>query len=178
MVYYYPIFAQKQFKNILKTNLISPMAGAFHLNYERKINNKFSAQIGFMYGGNPFLNISGFENNYRSNGIAVTPELRFYIEKQALKGFFFAISPRYKYFQLLGNTMPFYQTKAHYSSIGAGLLVGYQWLLDKKISLETYLGYSINKGQLTIISGTQENFNLDYFRNRGFRVGFTLGIPF
>lgn len=171
------LFAQSEKKNILKTNLISPLFRTFHLNYERGFTEKVSGQLGFLY-------FAGFNRgDTKFNGFGITPEVRLYPSGKALTGLFLGFSPRYQSFKLEasytdtnGNNTA---DKATLSSIGAGLVLGGQWIFGDIVSLELYGGPSFNSGSLKVESGSSEDrFETGIGNGFGFRFGVTVGIAF
>jgi hypothetical protein len=171
------LFAQSEKKNIIKTNILSPLLRTFHLNYERAFTEKISGQLGFLY-------FAGFnQGDTRFNGFGVTPEVRFYPGGKALTGFFLGLSPRYQslkleidYNDVNGNNAT---DKATLSSIGAGLVLGGQWIFGDIVSLEVLGGPSFNAGSLKVESGSSEDrFDTGIGQGFGFRFGVTVGIAF
>ncbi|GAB4127091.1 MAG: hypothetical protein OHK0045_07940 [Raineya sp.] len=171
------LFAQSEKKNILKTNIISPLFRAFHLNYERAFTEKVSGQFGFLY-------FAGFnQGDTKFNGFGVTPEVRLYPGGKALTGFFLSLSPRYQSFKLETNYTDINGNnatdKATLSSIGAGLVLGGQWIFGDIVSLELYGGPSFNSGSVKVESGSSEDrFDTGIGNGFGFRFGVTVGIAF
>lgn len=161
------LFAQSEKKNIIKTNLTSPIFSTFHLNYERAFSNKISGQLGFMY--------TGLKNdNTKINGFAITPEVRLYPKQNALEGFFLGLSPRYQSFTLKADN-----DEATLSSFGAALIVGGQWIFGDIVSLELYGGPSFNSSTLKIESGSEDDFNTSGVGDGvGFRFGVAVGFAF
>lgn len=171
------IFAQSEKKNIVKTNVLSPLFRTFHLNYERAFTEKVSGQLGLMY-------FAGLDrNDTKFNGFAVTPEVRLYPKGTALEGFFLGLSPRYQSFKLESQTTDFngntVTDKATLSSIGAGLVLGGQWIFGDIVSFEIYGGPSFNSSTIKVESGTEDNFNTSGVGSGfGFRFGATVGVAF
>ncbi len=172
------IFAQSEKKNIVKTNILSPALRAYHLNYERAFSEKLSGQLGLMYFG-------GFNSgDVKLNGYGITPEVRLYPKGTALEGFFLGLSPRYQSYQLKsdgtdvnGNTIT---DKATLSSIGAGLVLGGQWIFADIVSLEVYGGPAFNSRTLKIEdnSGGTNFEDVSFGNGFSFRLGVTVGVAF
>jgi hypothetical protein len=175
------MFAQSEKKNIVKTNIISPLFRTFHLNYERAFTEKVSGQLGLMY-------FAGLDrNDTKFNGFAVTPEVRLYPKGTALEGFFLGLSPRYQSFKLETTTESFDDNgnpvkntnKATLRSMGAGLVVGGQWIFGDIVSLELYGGPSFNSSKIKVESGSEDDFNTTGVGSRfGLRFGLTVGVIF
>lgn len=170
------IFAQSEKKNIVKTNILSPLVSSFHLNYERAFTEKVSGQLGLMY----FAGVKLGETRF--NGFAVTPEVRLYPKGTALEGFFLGLSPRYQSYTLKVETTDVNGNattdKATLSSIGAGLVLGGQWIFGDIISLEVYGGPSFNSGKVKVETGSEDDFNTGVGNGFGFRYGVTVGVAF
>lgn len=95
-------------KNIIKLNVLSLPFKNIHLQYERAIANKISFGLGLRMmpkGTLPFRSaiedliddedLSQHVSNFRTGNIAITPEVRFYLGKKALKGFYIAPFARF-----------------------------------------------------------------------------------
>jgi len=172
------IFAQSEKKNIIKTNVLSPVVKSFHLNYERAFTEKVSGQLGFMYFAGVKLGDTKLE------GFAITPEVRLYPKGTALEGFFIGLSPRYQSYTLKLETTDVNGNatvdKATLSAFGAGLVLGGQWIFGDIVSLEVYGGPSFNSGTVKVESGSssEDNFNTGIGNGFGFRYGVTIGVAF
>ncbi|MBA7547363.1 hypothetical protein ES705_39777 [subsurface metagenome] len=102
--------------NIIKIDLFCPVVSCFSIAYERLINSESSFQV---------------ELRVFEDGIAFTPEYRYYLSKDpAPKGIFLAPFIR------VGTVTSLFDDN---SNFGGGLVVGVQTVL-KKISIEAYLG--------------------------------------
>lgn len=175
-------------KNVIKTNITSLFISTFHLSYERAINQKVTFQLSGYY---TFLNNSRIftfqfdSGRYEIRGFGITPEVRFYPNGNRLEGFFLALSPRFQYnverkvYDQSGSQPGFIQSEVRSAGIGAGLIVGQQWLIAESVSLELYAGPSVN-GILSKETIGNPNAILDspYPRPIGFRFGFNVGIAF
>lgn len=169
-------FAQTEKRNVIKTNLLSPFLSAAHLNYERGLSEKTSAQLGLMY----LFGVN--QGDTKFNGFGVTPEFRFYPSGNATQGFFLALSPRYQSYNLEatvddgnGNSTT---SKATLSAVGAGLLIGSQWHFGEAVTLELYGGPSYNAGNVKVESGSEDDFNTGLGSGFGLRFGLMIGIAF
>lgn len=125
---------------ILKLNILSPIAETLTLAYENVLTPESSLQFTFSY-------ISDL-------GFAITPEYRYYLsETPAPRGVY--IAPFMRYYQLEGESI-----------FGGGLVIGTQGLFKKKITIDGFLGPSIN----TVSIADEEDVVF------GVRAGITVGI--
>ncbi len=176
-------------KNIIKTNLTSFFLATFHLNYERVINQKVTLQLGAYYtfwgNGGIFSNNNNSNNNNNGNGLygfGITPEIRYYPNGVAPIGFFVAFSPRFQYYvdsyESYNNNGQFGLSETKTATLGAGFIVGRQWLIGDAISLDLYLGPSVNGVISRNVTGYNYNSSLPYASTIGFRLGLTVGFAF
>jgi hypothetical protein len=167
--------AQDDPQNIIKINILSPIASTASLFYERGLNETSSLQLGLFYTG------ASVEDT-KIRGFGITPEFRYYLsEKGNMQGFFVAPFLRYQNFQLTdeaSNTNN-EENKATFNSIGGGLLIGGQWIFKKRISLDLWGGPSYSGGNLKVDGdGTEDDFSTGLFNGFGLRAGVTLGVAF
>jgi hypothetical protein len=84
------------------------------------------------------------------SGFAITPEFRFYPGRkethQAPHGFYFALYFRYakykltsEYYDMYNNQTYGYNLTATYGGATGGLMLGYQWLIGKHISIDFWI---------------------------------------
>lgn len=159
--------------NAFKVNLFSPIVKTGSFFYERKINSKSSAQLGF-----------GFTAYNRSDikvsGVFITPEYRFYLSntKEAIEGFYVGPYVRYQNLKIEDKSAdPSNPDKATLSTFGGGLVIGHQWVFSDIITLDIFLGPNYNSGKVKVTSGS----NVDVpgsFEGFGARFGITLGVAF
>lgn len=176
-------FAQDGKKNVIKTNILSPIVGSYNFFYERAIGEKTSIQLGF---GFTSLEILGT----KLSGFRITPEFRYYpsSNKQAPKGFYIAPFGNYQSLSLTTSAsvagVASAEGKATLTTIGGGLDIGYQWLFGDVVSLDLFLGPSVNSGSVKVeasssASGfTESNFSTGSANGFGLRFGLSLGIAF
>ena len=166
--------------NALKVNLLSPLFKTGSFFYEHKLNEASSLQLGGLvtYWGLGDTKISGF---------AITPEYRRYLsnEKQALAGFYVAPFVRYQNLGLSLQTTTDDGTeataKATLSTIGGGVVVGHQWVFQRRITLDTFFGpsYNSNFTRMKARSGdASASFDVGSFQGFSLRTGITLGVAF
>jgi len=133
-------------KNFLYLNPLPFINSTFQINYERHLSNK----IGILLSGG-YTFVGGYDDGKRGgNG-----ELQFRIylsdtKNKARKLFYF--SP-YARFQYIESTWDYYQwnnvNQEYYfidqpdiyvSSYTGGLLIGFKWVLNTRLSIDTYIG--------------------------------------
>ncbi|NOS91921.1 MAG: DUF3575 domain-containing protein [Cyclobacteriaceae bacterium] len=159
------VFAQKE--NVIKINILSPIVKTFNVQYERKLNESSSVQLGFFYTG-----YSANETTF--SGFGITPEYRFYLTDEALQGVYIAPFLRYQDFSL---TESISNGKATQSTFGGGVILGKQWLFKEKIALDIFIGPSYASGDVKVTSGTG-TFNTNAFDGFGLRAGLCFGFAF
>jgi hypothetical protein len=145
-------------KNIVRLNLSSMVLGNYHFTYERALrrNISFSLSYRFMPTGNiPFKDY--FDNNLQSGDVkfnevtvgnsAITPEIRFYLGKGNMKGFYLA---PYLRFSTFNATTPISYTSTSggpavektgdftgkVTATSGGIMLGWQFNLSKKLLLD------------------------------------------
>lgn len=156
--------------NALKVNLFSPIAKTGSFFYERKINEKQSAQlgVGFTYYNRMDIKI---------NGLFFTPEYRFYVSGKAMNGFYVAPFGRYQNLKIEDNSEGAEESKAELTTIGGGLSIGRQWMFSNIVTLDIFAGPVMNSGKVKITSGSDVNVP-GTFEGFGVRTGLTLGVTF
>jgi hypothetical protein len=95
--------------------------------------------------------VAYFSGNELFYGMGLTPELRFYPAGEALNGFFAAPFLRF-------------QTCDGEGYIGFGAVIGRQWIYGETVSMEFFIGPSLNEGF--------------FFGEIGIRGGLNIGISF
>ena len=168
-------------KNLIKLNVFALPLKNFSLQYERPIAKKISVAMGvrFMPEGPPPLmslakkiaktddlddDISDQLENFRFGNFALTPEVRFYLGKEALRGFYIAPFARYATFKV---SLPFdletedennqvtterIDMKGDLNTIAGGVLFGAQWKLSRMVYLDWHIvgpHYGTAKGNLS-----------------------------
>lgn len=173
-------------KNVLKLNLISPMANTLSLSYERSLGKSETFHLTFNYYGDSFT----FDNeiNY---GFGIIPELRFYLseKKNAPAGFFAG-----PYLSYNNVNLQVYSSSVEISSQGSysyisreytttinriavGVNIGAQWTFKKRVTLDVFGGP--NYGAL-IGAGkeTRQDAYFPFGKAFGLRMGVSLGFAF
>jgi hypothetical protein len=157
-------------KNAFKVNIFSPIVKTGSFFYERAINEKSSAQLGF-----------GFTAYNRSDvkvsGLFFTPEYRFYLSNEALNGFYVGPYLRYQNLKVEDKSDPNTTSKATLSTYGGGVVVGRQWLFSDIITLDIFAGPNYNSGKVKVTQGTDPDVP-GSFEGFGARFGVTLGVAF
>jgi len=151
------------FQNIVKMNVSSLIVKNFSFQYERVLTPKLSACLGIRLmpkGGMPFSGTLAskiddddddaakqFIKKMDMGGWAITPELRYYFGKGYGKGFYLSVFGRYERFDL--NSVYAYKDDnnvttniafdGHYSSTGIGLMIGSQFMLGSRVTLDWWI---------------------------------------
>lgn len=161
-------FAQQ---NAIKVNILSPVVKTINVSFEHAISEKGSLQLGFFYTG---IKVS----DIKYSGFGITPEYRIYLsESPAPEGFYVAPYARY---QKLTLSTTVNDSKADFSAIGGGLVIGKQWIFSERVTLDIFLGPNYSSGTVKVTSGSEDEFNSlsGGFDGFGIRTGITLGIAF
>ena len=149
--------------NVVKMNLSALTTNTFSFQYERALSNKISLALGIKFRPSSSIPFKStiksfldtlsdgvaidFINNAKVGGYAITPEIRFYLGKGAMHGFYLAPFARYE-----NNNLNYwrYTFKSPTKTIiidftgeqkgtGVGLQIGAHYLLSQKISLDIWL---------------------------------------
>jgi len=157
--------------SMVKLNLLSLPLRNFSLAYEHKIGRKVTAGLGLRImpkGGLPMRSsISNLIDdpdtdrqldNFKTGNVAFTPEIRFYMGKQAMRGFYLAPFARISSYTAempfefdvngVTQTMPL---SGKLNTFTGGLLLGAQWKLGGKVYLDWWMlgpQYGSSKGLL------------------------------
>ena len=146
-------------KNIIKSNLSSLAINNYNITYERSFLKKMSLSVGVRYMPKSQLPLKSMIekfiddpnvkiNDFQVGNFAITPEVRFYLSAGKLKGFYIAPYARYATFDVsipVTYDNPNYSTKptvlfnGTIKSVSAGVLLGTQFSLAKKLVLDIYL---------------------------------------
>ncbi|MGE5106837.1 MAG: DUF3575 domain-containing protein [Sphingobacteriales bacterium] len=149
--------------NIVKINLSALATNTFSFQYERALSNKVSLALGVKFrpsSGIPFKSTIksfldtlsdgvaiDFVNNAKVGGYAITPEIRLYLGKGAMHGFYLAPFARYENNNLNNWRYTFKSpTKTividftgNQKGVGVGLQFGAHYMLSQKLSLDIWL---------------------------------------
>jgi Protein of unknown function (DUF3575) len=165
------VFAQTKTKiteregdwNIVKMNLSALATKTFSFQYERALSNKISLALGVKFRPSSAIPFKStiksfldtlsdgvaidFINNAKVGGYAFTPEIRFYLGKGAMHGFYFAPFARYESNNLSNWRYTFKSTTktiiidftGEQHGFGLGLQLGAHYMLSNKVSLDLWL---------------------------------------
>lgn len=156
--------------NVIKVSLLSPFVKSGSFFYERAINDEMSLVGGFFFTAwNPddYIELSGF---------GLTLEYRYYLTETTVapSGAFIAPFTRFQNFSITDNEGTDV-AKADLSSMGGGLLIGYQRLFKDRITLEVFIGPAYYSSKLTGDESVETIGQFDGFTVRG---GVTVGLAF
>lgn len=152
---------QPDFENGIKINVTSLIFKTLSVQYERLIGDKTSVAIGLRLmpsSGLPFRSAienavnddedaNKFISDAKVGGWAITPEFRYYFGKMAGRGFYLAPFLRYEHFNIRST----YQLtndkdqlipvgfKGSNSTLGIGFLIGSQFHLSDRITLDWWI---------------------------------------
>lgn len=193
-------------ENVVKLNLPSiPLVRGIYVTYERVLTDVISVDAGanFMLKGQ----IPGFMRNFLYNvvdrsdvdslkaidlidisGFAFTGSVRFYTGGEAPTGFY--VSPYFRYSKLNvtgqytylnSNTnaaeVAIFQNGSSLKSVGLGVLLGNQWLINDKVALDFWiLGLGASKSNLFIeVTGEDGTIDMNDFEEIKSEIEKTLG---
>lgn len=145
--------------SLLKVNLLSLPLRNFSLAYEHKIGRKVTAGLGVRLmpkGGLPMRNAISNAiddpdtdrqlDNFKTGNVAFTPEVRFYMGKQAMRGFYVAPFARISSYTAempfefdvngVAQSMPL---SGKLNTFTGGLLLGAQWKLGGRVYLDWWM---------------------------------------
>lgn len=148
------VFAQEA-QHVAKLNLAAFSFRNVSLQYEKPFSDKMSAGLGlrFMIPRTIPAYVdatedgSGSTGDSKMTGWSVTPEFRFYTGGEAPTGFYLAPYFRYTNFKLEtegsyvdddGFTQ-YYPLTGKYNGFGGGIMIGNQWLINDKFSIDWWI---------------------------------------
>jgi hypothetical protein len=167
--------------NIIKTNLIGFGIGHYKLAYERKLAKKLSAVLDLTLVNFSLTNFVSLDQTLpgdngtniditikdRLSGFGITPEIRYYLGKNACRGYYFGLYiPYWNYnASLKGSTVLPYdiqvgsttertnisvnaEAKSGFSFIGLGISGGPQFIIANRVTLEFYLNFAVGQYRL------------------------------
>ncbi len=162
------------FKNQVKMNVAALVLKNFSFQYQREVANKIAVGLGVRFAPESTLPFQGqIESlvnnqqaysrikNFKTGNFAITPEVRFYLGKQAFKGFYLAPFASFSNFNASGPFL-FQSTqgdlemplKGNIKTVTGGLYIGSEFNLAKRIGLDVFIGP--NYGSLSgTIAGTK-----------------------
>lgn len=146
-------------KNLVKINLLSLPLKNYSLGFEHKLGKKITAGLGYRFmlnGKLPMLSkiktlvddpetTDQLDNLSMSNS-AISPEIRFYLGKQAMRGFYLAPFSRISNYKIAvpveyeeNNVVKSIPMNGDLKTITAGLQIGAQWKLGGKVYLDWWI---------------------------------------
>lgn len=178
--------------SIVKVSPFGLFASRLVGGYEKTVNTKFSWYAGVgLLGGNRTIKKDTLSNSCA--GFFVVPELRYYFNKRGPSGFYMAGLARLYYIREKQNDLVHlnnsseddYSRKRITSSLGLGLVLGYQYI-KKRWVIDIAGGVLNNARSISTnyvdAKANDYNFNLNRasaspldHRGAGFRFTFTLG---
>ena len=172
-------------KNILKTNIVTPIVKTYSLTYERVVSKRASVLLTASYSAST-VDGGFFVIRYatKQKGFTVMPEYRIYPlhEQPVLGGFFVASFLRYRRFKLEVQKDVLVKPTAKWQDVGAGLKLGYQWLIGRGLAIEAFIGSGYSYGSLNIDEGakaTEIEFALEPLGSSFFlQGGISPGVTF
>lgn len=162
--------AQTTHKNALKMNPISLLVKTGNIAYERAVSPKASVQLGAFYSGVSL-------NDFKYAGWGATPEVRFYLgaRSEALNGVYVAPFARYQNFAIRDEEL---KSKARFSTVGGGAVVGWQRSFASGFTLDLFAGPSLSRIHFKD-SADEDDFDISgSMKGAGLRTGLTLGFSF
>ena len=146
-------------RNVIKVALAPLILKNYSLYFERAIHKNVSFSIGGSYM--PTRGLPSFITNYANDttgtlsnisfsGLSIVPELRIYpgakIRHEAPHGFYFTLYVKYSSYKAdfpftykeSGNTYT-YNFSGNYTGIGAGIMLGHQWIIGEHFSIDWWL---------------------------------------
>ncbi|MDX9852783.1 MAG: DUF3575 domain-containing protein [Tenuifilaceae bacterium] len=158
-------------KNVFKVNALSLLIGTGSIFYERKLNDMFSAQMGAAYLSYTF-------GDTKFTGLILTPEVKLYVKKNAIDGFYLAPYLRYQRFNLTVENEGMPNDEATYNNFGGGLSIGRQWIFNSGFTLDFFFGGHYGSGKVSGNNSSGEDFETERFEGFRPRVGLALGFAF
>jgi hypothetical protein len=162
--------------NNIKVNVINLFSKKLAFSYERAINKHQSLQLdlGFQLKKTIPTYIDSDDETESAvgsyNGYSIMPEYRFYSKskRNALTGFYFA--PYLKYYHYgIKMDVDFdhvrYDVDGKWNSIGGGCLIGWQWIIKERFSIDfNLIGLGIQNHSLNFDYTTNDPY-FDYAAN-------------
>ena len=160
--------AQK--RNVIKTNLFSPIIRTGHLIYERALNDDMSLQLGFFYTG-----YKDKDTDATLSGWGITPEFRYYLSenKPAPAGIYLAPTARYNKFTISDDA----GDEAELSAFGFSINFGAQMILKDIVAIDAFIGPSYNFRDFKETIGEVES-PIQEANGFGIRIGLCIGLAF
>jgi len=174
---------QEGSKNVLK---FKPFT--FEFAYERAINKNLSLQVAtrFLPIG---IDVEDDNDSFRYNNYRIVPEARIFIanRKEAPAGFFIAPHLKFGYTSMRAkvksNTDLTERVRFSGTSVGAGITMGWQWVMESGFTIDTQFGWQLTSthfndvdvrysdGRREIEEAPISDFTL-YLPRIGFSIGY------
>lgn len=141
--------------SVVKINPLSLVIATGNVSFERAVGNKTSLQLGAYYGSLTYENV-------RYTGLGLTPELRIYPFREALRGIFVGPYARFSnlvargedYTTSSGGQLVTTHDESVLNALGGGAVGGYQRIFGQHVALELFLRFGYNAGTAKIKSGS------------------------
>ena len=168
---------------VIKTNPMGWFAGQYQFGYEHFLSENASVQLmpGGIFGSVSLTSSTldstlAFESvTATRGGFIVIPEFRYYLGGEAPDGLYVSGFGRFRSVKTtLDNDASSSQTR---SAIGAGFVLGYQYMLANGFCEEIFLGPQF-KSTTTTSTGEYDDygFAIDDDSDTGIRFGITIGF--
>lgn len=170
------------YKNFFYLNPLPFINNTFQINFERHISNK----IGILLSGG-FTFVGNYDDGKRGgNGELQIRIYLFNIKHKARKLFYFCPFTKFQYiestlgyYQKNNNNQEYYfidQPDVYINSYSGGILIGFKWILNTRLAIDTYIGGGL---QISQFNGEKAFPEMD-IRNYGYYTGPIpkLGIQF
>lgn len=151
-------YAQDEFmttpKNILKTNVLSPLWQAYSVTYERVISKRASLSVSVEYSDfrvDRGMDIYVRKHTTDVSGISATLAYTVYPfhRSPVLTGFFMSPFLRYCNHNAAILDHPLGVPKAKWTAFGGGFNIGHQWIIGRGTSINAYVGTGYSQGEVT-----------------------------
>ncbi len=157
--------------NSFKANPLGLLFGLGKINYERKLNDSMSAQLGLSY-----FSFSNSGNSF--SGLGLVPEVRFYVGGNAIEGFYVAPFMKYNGLTLEDKDSEF---KGRLNAYRGGAKAGMQWLMGKNENfiIDLAFGGKYSDFNIKVKEGSSDNFDSeDLFEGFSPELHFAIGFAF
>ena len=173
--------------NAVKINIIGLAVGQYQLAYERALNEHLSVQLAVGYVSRKYDLAPVYTQN--TSGLLLIPEVRYYFT-EGLKGAYAAgfarvrsVTTKYDFLDETNN----YDYKENRTSIGGGIVLGYQALISDAVVFDIFLGpqfksssYKATYEDPSLGTGFYDNVDFKGVEKSGvgIRFRFNLGVAF
>lgn len=178
--------------NVVKANPLSLFLKTLNVQYERKLSDFLSVQLG-VFGGKAGIGKDNTGSVIQNSWLGITPEVRYYLNganRPAPEGFYMAAYLRHRRIRaqyledvqdpVLGDTIRIDVT-ARINSTGGGALFGYQFIFGGGFNLDVYGGIQFSLAKFSFNAEAAEH-GVDFpglpFGGPGIRAGLSLGYAF